>query len=224
VALRHFVRLLAWMAAAVGACTAGLQVRILGGLVGLTLVGLVLVLVTLYLPRTAHSAFVAGKFARAARRYWICGAVTWSPARDRAARLSRAGCALALGRGQAAERLLARMDLEALDTGERAVWLNNRACAALGEGGDAHGALALADQATALRPDVPGIQHTRALALLAVGRVDDALHVLDAMRAGGELAPRLEAQRCRELALAWDKKGESAYADDYRRRADVLGV
>ena len=39
------------------------------------------------------------------------------------------------------------------------------------------------------------------------------------MRAGGELSARLEAARCRELAVAWDQKGEGAYADDYRARA-----
>jgi hypothetical protein len=39
------------------------------------------------------------------------------------------------------------------------------------------------------------------------------------MRAGGELAPALESDRCRELALAWERKGQSDYAQDYRARA-----
>ena len=72
---------------------------------------------------------------------------------------------------------------------------------------------------SALRPDVPAVQHTRARALLAVGRVDDAIGVLDAMRTGGELPAHLEAERCRELALAWERKGQRDYADDYRERA-----
>ena len=59
-------------------------------------------------------------------------------------------------------------------------------------------------------------------ALLAVGRIDDAIAVLDAMRVGGELSPRLEADRCRELAHAWERKGEAAYADDYRDRARLV--
>jgi hypothetical protein len=42
------------------------------------------------------------------------------------------------------------------------------------------------------------------------------------MRGGGQLSPRLEAERCRELARAWTQKGEAAYADDYRLRADAL--
>jgi hypothetical protein len=57
------------------------------------------------------------------------------------------------------------------------------------------------------------------MALLAVGRVDDAIAVLDGMRSGGELPPRLEADRCRDLARAWTQKGETAYAEDYRQRA-----
>ena len=101
------------------------------------------------------------------------------------------------------------------------MWLNNRACLALA-GGDPVTALALADEATALRPDVPALQHTRGMALLAVGRIDDAISVLDQMRAGGDLAPRLEAERCRDLARAWTQKGEAAYAEDYRLRAEAL--
>jgi predicted Zn-dependent protease len=142
--------------------------------------------------------------------------------RQRAARLSRAGCAVASGAHEAAEALLARIDDRALDHGERAVWLNNRACAALAAGGDPAAALALVDEASALRPDVPALQHTRGMALLAVGRIDDAIAVLDGMRAGGELPARLEAERCRDLAKAWAAKGESAYADDYRLRAEGL--
>ena len=104
---------------------------------------------------------------------------------------------------------------------ERAVWLNNRACAQLAAGQDPAAALALADEAGALRPDVPALQHTRAMALIAVGRIDDAIAILDGMRAGGELPPRLEADRCRELARAWTHKGEAAYAEDYRIRAEA---
>jgi predicted Zn-dependent protease len=97
------------------------------------------------------------------------------------------------------------------------VWLNNRACAVLER--DPQAALALIDEASALRPDVPALQHTRGMVLIAVGRIDDAIAVLDGMRAGGELPPRLEADRCRDLSRAWDKKGESDYAEDYRVRA-----
>jgi hypothetical protein len=60
------------------------------------------------------------------------------------------------------------------------------------------------------------------MALLAVGRIDDAIAVLDQMRAGGELATQLEAERCRDLARAWTQKGEPAYAEDYRLRAEAL--
>jgi hypothetical protein len=46
--------------------------------------------------------------------------------------------------------------------------------------------------------------------------------VLEAMRAGGELSPALEAMRCRELARAWDHKGQPDYAADYRDRARLV--
>ena len=159
---------------------------------------------------------------RASRRYRTLEWIAPSRHRQRAARLSRAGCAIAAGNHAAATTLLARVDADALDTSERAVWLNNRACAQLAAGGDAHAALALVDEASALRPDVPALQHTRGMALLAVGRIDDAIAVLDGMRAGGELPAQLEAERCRDLAKAWAAKGQAAYADDYRLRAEAL--
>jgi predicted Zn-dependent protease len=178
----------------------------------------------LWLPRSAHGAFQAGRFARATRRYRVLGWIAVSAARERSALLSRAGCAVAAGETARADELLASLDGTALVPAERAVWLNNRACAALAAGRDPHAALALADEAGALRPDVPTLQHTRGIALLAVGRVDDAIAVLDGMRAAGELPERLEAERCRDLARAWRAKGETAYADDYQARADGLRV
>jgi predicted Zn-dependent protease len=218
--MRFALRVLSWLT---GALAVPVVLGGIGGHAGL-IVGVALSVIGslwlwLWLPRSAHSAFEAGRFARAARRYRLLGIVASSAARERSALLSRTGCCVALGELQAAEVLLARIDGEALDASERAVWLNNRACAALASERDPHAALALIDEASALRPDVPSLQHTRGMALLAVGRVDDAIAVLDGMRAGGELPPRLEADRCRELSRAWDQKGESAYAEDYRVRA-----
>jgi predicted Zn-dependent protease len=191
-------------------------------LVGVGVVALAILWVWLWLPRSAHGAFAAGAFGKAARRYRMLGRLTRSAERERAALLSRIGCAIAADDLDDAQRLIANVEVAALDAQERAVLLNNRACIALARGGDAHAALALVDEASALRPDVPALQHTRGMALLAVGRVDDAIAVLDGMRAAGELAPRLEAERCRELAQAWTRKGETAYAEDYRLRADAL--
>jgi predicted Zn-dependent protease len=177
------------------------------------------------LPRLAHAAFEAGRYDRAARRYVLLQWISVRAERTRAAQLSRTACFVAAGDASRAQRLLDAFHGVELDTSERAVWLNNRACTLLVSGGDGRGAvaLALAEQAGALRPDVPALLHTRAQALLAVGRVDEAIAVLDAMRAGGELSARLEADRCRELAHAWRQKGEGAYADDYQLRADALG-
>jgi predicted Zn-dependent protease len=180
--------------------------------------------ILLWLPRTAHRAFEAARYATALRRYRLISSLAFTASRTRAGLLSRAACKLAMGRPADADTLLAAIVEDSLDNAERAVWLNNRACAALDAGRDATDALALVDRAVALRPDVPGIQHTRARALIAVGRLDDAIAVLEGMRSGGELPLRLEAERCRELAAAWERKGQRDYADDYRDRARLHAI
>lgn len=219
-------RALVWLAVALAIPAAlGAAGGWLAGVVGAgaSLVGWVYL--SLVLPRRAHAAFDAGRYARASRRYRVLEVIAPNARRARAALLSRAGCAAALGAHDRADALLSRVADPAgtgLDAGERAAWLNNRAYALLGRAGDATAALALVDEATGLRPDVPALQHTRGMALLAVGRVDEAIAVFDGMRAGGDLSPRLEAERCSELAKAWAAKGEAAYAEDYRMRADGL--
>lgn len=194
----------------------------MGAVAGVVLSLLWLLYLWLWLPRLAHAAFEAGKIPVALRRYRWLQRLAPTAVRERAALLSRTGCLVAANQLEAAEALLSTLDGGSLGTAERAAWLNNRACARLASGGDAQAALTLADEASALRPDVPALQHTRATALLGVGRVDEAIAVLDAMRAAGELSPRLEADRCRELARAWTTKGETAYADDYRLRAEAF--
>lgn len=178
------------------------------------------------LPRAAHGAFEGARYTHATRSYRLIAATAFSPARERAALLSRAGCDIAAGRLDAAERVLDAFDAgergSTLDSAERVTWLNNRACIALEADHDPHAALALIEAAVALRPDVPAVQHTRATALIALGRSDEAIGILDAMRAGGELAPALEALRCRELAKAWEHKGQPDYAADYRDRARLV--
>ncbi|MBL9013537.1 MAG: tetratricopeptide repeat protein [Myxococcales bacterium] len=190
--------------------------------VGVVLSILATLWLVLWLPRTAHAAFARGRYDRAARRYRLLALLSFSAGRERAAVLSRAGCDIAAGRLARAERTLDSLDPDVFDVTERAVFLNNRACGVLDSSGDPTTALALADEAIGLRPDVPAIQHTRARALLAVGRIDDAIAVLDAMRAGGELEPALEATRCEDLATAWEKKGQPDYARDYRERARLV--
>jgi predicted Zn-dependent protease len=222
-AARHVARLVVWAAACAGIPA------LLGAALGPPWLGIgVLAAIAgtgwllLWLPRAAHAAFEAARHRRAARRYRLIAVAAFTSARERAAVLSRAGCDIAAGRHAAAERTLARFEGAALDAAERVTWLNNRACVALDTGGDPRAALELVEQAIALRPDVPAVQHTRATALIAIGRFDDAIGVLEAMRAGGELSPALEALRCRELARAWDQKGQPDYAADYRDRARLV--
>ena len=234
----HVGHVIGWL---LGAAAAPIMLGALGGergaWIGALCAGLATAWLLLWLPRAAHGAFEAARFARAARRYRLIGSLAFTRKRERAAVLSRAACSIAAGDRGAAAAALDAIDPAELDAAERVVWLNHRACVALEGGGGAggagggsagadgaDGALALVEEASALRPDVPAIQHTRARALLAVGRVDDAIAVLDAMRSAGELPPYLEAERCRELALAWERKGQSDYAADYRARARLHAV
>ncbi len=221
-AARHVGRLALWVLAC------GAAPVLLGSalgrrwiLIGATIAVICTVWLVLWLPRAAHAAFEAARYGDAARRYRLIAAASFTAARERAAQLSRAGCAIAAGRFADGERLLARFDGDGFDAAERVTWLNNRACLAL-EAGQAATALALVEEAVALRPDVPAVQHTRATALIATHRFDEAITVLEAMRSTGELAPALEALRCRELACAWEHKGQADYAADYRDRARLV--
>jgi predicted Zn-dependent protease len=223
VAARHVARLAGWA----GACAAAppaLAAALGRPWIAIGVAGAIAATawLLLWLPRAAHAAFEAARYGRAARRYRLIAALAFTAVRERAAVLSRAGCAVATGRFDAASRLLAGFTAADLDAAERVTWLNNRAFVALETGGDPRAALELVEQAVALRPDVPAVQHTRAIALIAIGRFDDAIGVLEAMRAGGELSPVLEAMRCHELARAWDHKGQPDYAADYRDRARLV--
>jgi predicted Zn-dependent protease len=219
--VRFPVRISVWLTVALAVpITTGTIAGRLGTLIGIGATILGSLWLWFWLPRSAHTAFEAGRYTAASRRYHLLHSLATSATRERAALLSRIGCHVASNELDAAARLFATIDTSKLDVSERAVMLNNRACALLAT--DPRAALAIVDEATALRPDVPALQHTRGMALLAVGRIDDAIHVLDALRGAGELAPRLEADRCRDLASAWANKGETAYADDYRLRAEAL--
>ncbi|MCE9574081.1 MAG: hypothetical protein K8W52_13125 [Deltaproteobacteria bacterium] len=180
------------------------------------LLGALLIIVA---PRAAHAAFVRGQFGAARWRYQLLARLSPTEARRSAARISVGGCRLATGDVDGAERELARVELADLDAAARVAWLNNRAYAALTRGGDPAPALAWSEEAARLRPDVPGVMHTRGKALLAAGDAAAAIQAFESMWSLGELAPRLEAERCRDLGRAWDALGHRDYADDYRARA-----
>ncbi|MBP9088423.1 MAG: tetratricopeptide repeat protein [Kofleriaceae bacterium] len=169
------------------------------------------------LPRLAHRAFRQGNIASAARRYrWL--AASYLPARRRAALLSIGACYVAGQDFERAATALNKLDERTLSPSETATLLNNRAALELARGGDTTQALALAERAGELRPDVAEIAHTRATALLALDRVDEAIVILESGR-GSVDKPRFEAERCMELARAWHRKGQLDYAMEYRNRA-----
>ena len=223
-AARHVFRLTGWLSGCAllpPALGALFEKRSAAG-VGILLAMAATTWVVIWLPRSAHRAFEAARYKVATRRYRMLVALAFTHRRERAAILSRTACHLAAGRHADADALLAT--IEPRDTSERVVWLNNRACAALDAGRDPNAALQWIEDAITLRPDVPAVLHTRARALIQLGRLDDAITVLEAMRAGGELPLRLEAERCRELAAAWERKGQRDYADDYRDRARLHAI
>ncbi len=169
------------------------------------------------LPRLAHRAYRQGNVASAARRYrWL--AASYVPERRRAALLSIGACLVAGQDFDRAANVLNKLDETTLQPSEAATLLNNRAALELARGGDANYALALAERAGELRPDVAEIAHTRATALVALGRVDEAIVILESGR-GSVDKPRFEAERCIELARAWHSKGQLEYALEYRNRA-----
>ena len=182
-------------------------------------------LVRMLLPRLARAAFARGALGRAAHLYRLCGALAWSRARRTAARVSVAAVLLARGRhadGAAVLDAIGAAALARAEAGTRAGWLNNRAYAALrlgATGAAASAALAQVREAIALGLDAPAVLHTEGLALLALGRADDAVQVFERLWRDAELRPRLEAERCLDLARAWAALGEDAYAADYRQRA-----
>jgi hypothetical protein len=171
-------------------------------------------------PRWAHRAFRAAEYRRARVAYLVLAWLRLDPAARAAARVSAAACRV--GRGDWAGAAAAAEPPAAASDAVRAVWINNRAYALVRSGGDPVAALTLADEAIALRPDLPGFRHTRGVALLAAGRLDDGIRELDEVwRRGDERAADalLEAERCVDLGHAWRRKGDEASAADYFDRA-----
>lgn len=190
----------------------------------LTLAGIWLVfgLLPSALPRMAHRAFRQGAFGRAALGYDVLRRVSLDPGARGALDVCVAACDLARARHRRALERLDRMRPGRLPEAARAAWLNNRAYALVRDGQDADQALEHIDAALGLRPDVAGFRHTRGIALLAAGRLDDAIRELDSLWgeiAGDDVPPLLEAERCYDLGRAWRRKGEPDYAADYFQRA-----
>jgi tetratricopeptide (TPR) repeat protein len=182
----------------------------------------VLVGLFVVLPRLAHAAFERGDFGRAELYYRMVRFFVVRPQSRGAIGVSLAGCRLARADWGGALADLAEVEPAALAPAARAAWYNNRAYAlARGSRPEAE-ALQAIDEAVRLCPEVTGFRHTRGVVLLALGRTDDAIAVLDGLwpeLAGAGPPPMLEAERCYDLGVAWTQKGEADYARDYFQRA-----
>jgi tetratricopeptide (TPR) repeat protein len=201
-----------------GASLRGRLATIIAAVVAITILTLVFVV----FPRLAHAAFERGEFGRAEVYYRIVRFFVAAPESRGAIDVSLAGCRLARADWQGALTDLDDVTPDVLGPAARAAWYNNRAYALARGGASASDALAAIDEAVRLRPDVAGFRHTRGVALLALGRTDEAIAELDAVwhELAGEGAPSLlEAERCYDLGTAWAKKGEKDYAKDYFVRA-----
>src|SRR2546426_1006918 len=96
--MRFVARNALWIAGAMAVpVAAGVAFGRLGALIGVMIALLATLWLWLWLPRAAHGAFEAGKYARAARRYRVLSVLGGSAARERSALLSRAGCFVAAG-------------------------------------------------------------------------------------------------------------------------------
>ena len=189
----------------------------------LWILGCVAVALTIlvWLPRIAHRRFTDGDYPRA--RFWY-GILHWLVLNGKArgaVDVSIGAAMLAEGKYHLAREFIENVQGLGLNEPVRAAWLNNRAYLRVRTGGDARSALVLCDRALALRPYVSGFHHTRGIALLALGRTDEAIGALDEIWSQhptyGPDTP-FEAERCYDLGLAWARKGERDYALDYFSR------
>jgi len=209
---------------------ASLRGRLAGVVAAAASLGLV-ALVFVVLPRLAHAAFGRGDWRRAELYYRLSRFFVGNPESRGSIDVSLAGCRLARADWSGALVELGEAAPEVLGVAARAAWYNNRAYALArggnggGKDGDGRHALEAVDEAVRLRPDIAGFRHTRGVVLLGLGRLDDAIAELDAVWqavASGDAPPLLEAERCYDLGLAWQRKGEAEYALDYFQRAQLV--
>jgi tetratricopeptide (TPR) repeat protein len=219
--LQRALRIVVAAAAGVALIVAAAQLGRVPGLVAAGAVfGVGIALV--WLPRAAHRAFRAGDSSRARLLYGVLRTVLVDPWARAAVDVSLAACEMAGERYREALAALERVDPTYLSEPARAAWLNNRAYALARLRERPEVALRCIGEAMDLRPQVAGFRHTRGIALLAVGRVDEAIRELDAVWRAlpvEEESSLLESERCYDLGVAWSRKGESEYAADYFDRA-----
>ena len=188
-------------------------------MIGCFVLGMVLLL---WIPRMAHRKFCGGAFASA--RFWY-QILRWIVLHEKslcAVRVSIGASYVAENKFEAAWKLLDGIDKTQLAEDVRAAWLNNLAYLRVRSAKDLSTALAMCDEALVLRPYVSRFHHTRAVVLLGLGKVDEAIGVLDAIwrQYTADVKEDLfEAERCYDLGIAWARKGQREYAMDYLERA-----
>jgi tetratricopeptide (TPR) repeat protein len=175
--------------------------------------------------RRVLSHFRAGRFDLARRgTEWLLR-FSFRPGSRATLELNLAACHLAAGEYELGGEALRAIDREALDASVEGIWENNFAYYLLSTGGPPREALALVEQSANRNPANPAFRSTRGIALLALGRVDDAIAELQlAVDTGAEhQGPAAMAENYFHLARAWDARGESAYARDHFLKALNVG-
>ncbi len=167
--------------------------------------------------RRVLADFRQGHYDRALRgSRWLLR-WTFRPSSRATLQLNLAACHLAAGDFHLGNDVLQAMDRDALPADLRPIWENNRAYHLLLTGGDPRDALSLCDKATSASPTNPAFRSTRGIALLRLGRIDNAIAELQsAVDAGLERqGVAAMAENYFHLAQAWELRGETAYARDH---------
>jgi tetratricopeptide (TPR) repeat protein len=178
-----------------------------------------LVIDLLLTPARVFRDFRRGRFAASARGTRFLLRLTLRPEKKAALKLNQAACELARGDYETGGALLKEVDRDALSPELRTVWDNNYAYFLLGIGEDPLEALRICDQAMANQGNNPAFHGTRGLALLSLGRLDDAIAELCRSMEVGSLGSAGLAETYYYLGRAWEKKGENAYARDHFLKA-----
>ena len=173
----------------------------------------------LIMPVRVMKDFRRGNFSASAYGTRFLRSLSLSEEKKAGYGLNLAASHLAMGDYETGGSYLREVQRDDLTEALRAVWENNYAYFILGSGGDPEEALTVCDTALASGAVNPAFHGTRGLALLKLGRLDDAIAELCRSMEVGHLGPAGLAETYYYLGCVWERKGEMAYARDHLLKA-----